>query len=351
MKHTAVIGTGSIGLMLGAFLARGGHDVTLVSQFRPSVAELLSREGIKVTFGPEEWIQPVRAVFWADLPLPEQFDIIFITGKSNDTEDALDKMVPHLAPDGFVTSLQNGINDDVIAARVGEDRVIPCVCFAGGQCPARNHVMTHDGYFIIGEPSGRRTKRLAELAEMLSSVKRVEVTDNIRAGRWKKLSEVCLTVPVATVSGFPLFGSFEDPLVQRVFGRLAGEVMAAEQACGVAPAPIMGLTGPEWAVLALGENSELSAKFLHASRPPIPSQEPPSESGSTGPGMQPSDAYSQDIARGRPLEVWYTNGYVLGKADAAGIDMPVNRKLCEMIRQIEAGARKPCRENLEELAG
>ena len=349
MKHSAVIGTGSIGLMLGAFLARGGYDVTLVSQFRPSVAELLSREGIIVSFGREEWTQPVRAMFWKDLPADEQFDIVFLSGKSNDTADALDKMVPHLAPDGFVTSLQNGINDDIIADRVGKDRVIPCVCFAGGQCPAANHVMTHDGRFIIGEPSGQRTERLEELAVMLSSVKRVEVTDDIRAARWRKLSEVCLTVPVATVSGFPLFGGFEDRLVQRVFGRLAVEVMDVEKSCGIIPEPIMGLTEKEWAALALRDIPELSARFLSASRPPMPSQESAEADRSPGPGLQPSDAYSQDIAKGRPLEVWYTNGYVLEKAGESGIRTPTNERLCEMIRQIEAGTRKPCRDNLKEL--
>lgn len=67
--------------------------------------------------------------------------------------------------------------------------------------------------------------------------------------------------------------------------------------------------------------------------------------------MQPSDAYSNDIAKGRPLEVWYTNGFVMEKAKEAGIGVPVNTRLCGMIREIETGTRKPSRENLAELAG
>ena len=38
----AVVGTGSIGLMMGAFLSRGGYDVTMISQFRSEMAELLA---------------------------------------------------------------------------------------------------------------------------------------------------------------------------------------------------------------------------------------------------------------------------------------------------------------------
>ena len=347
-KHMAVIGTGSIGLMLGAFLARGGHDVTLVSQFRPEMAELLGGEGIRVTFGPETWVQPVKSVFWADIPAGERFDIIFLAGKSNDTRDAMEKMGDHLKPEGFVTSLQNGINDDVIAEYVGPERVMPCVCFAGGQCPEKNHVATHDGYFIIGEPSGKPTERLSELEEILSCVKRVEVTEDIRGGRWKKLSEVCMTVPVATVSGYPLFGGFGEPLVRRVFGRLAGEVMAVEQACGTKPEPIMGLNSDEWAVLAEGEDPALEERFLAATRHPgPPTEETPQPEGVS---FAPSDAYTQDIRKGRPLEVWYTNGYVQQQARALGISTPVNDRLLEMIREIEAGTRKPGRENLLELA-
>ena len=347
-KRMAVIGTGSIGLMLGAFLARNNFDVTLVSQFRPEMAALLNQEGIHVTFGTEKWTQPVHSAYWKDLGIEEQFDIVFITGKSNDTEDAMEKMLPHLKSDGFVTSLQNGINDDVIAQWVGEDRVIPCICFAGGQCPELNHVMTHDGYFIIGEPDGTRTTRLNELEQILSCVKRVEVTDNIRAARWKKLSEVCLTVPVATVSGYPLFSGYEDRLIQQVFGKLACEVMSVEKACGIEPGPIMGLTQSQWASLAYGEAPELSKKFLAAMKRPAPPQTDDAEPQAA---MAPEDAYTQDIHRGRPLEVWYTNGYVGSKAIEHGVSAPVNERMCDMIMEIEAGARKACRDNLVELAG
>ena len=60
-------------------------------------------------------------------------------------------------------------------------------------------------------------------------------------------------------------------------------------------------------------------------------------------------AYTNDIRRHRPLEVWYTNGYVRKRAGELGIPVPVNDRLCELIREIEAGTRKACRENLSEL--
>lgn len=344
MKHMAVVGTGTIGLMLGGFLAKNGYDVTVVSQFRPEMAALLRERGVTVTAGAETWTVPVRALFAGEIPAEERFDILFITGKSNDTEDALEKLAPHLAAEGFVTSLQNGINDLRIADRVGADRVIPCVCFAGGQCPEPAHVITHDGRFIIGELSGEMTDRLWELGEILSCVKSVELTDAIMAARWRKLSEVCLTVPAGCVSGYPLFAGFDDRRMQRLFGRLAAEVMAAEAACGVDPEPIMGLNGAEWTRWSREEDPALEEKFFAANRRPGPPPDAPA-----GARFVPADAYTQDIRRGRPLEIWYTNGWVSEQARLHGLETPVNDAMLDMVREIEAGTRRACPENLDEL--
>lgn len=345
MKQIAVIGTGTIGLMLGAFLTKGGYDVTLVSQFRRETASQLAERGIHVTFGAEDWTVPVRAFYYADIPAEEQFDILFVTGKSNDTADAMQKMTKYLKPDGFVSSLQNGINDGIIAEFVGSEHVIPCVCFAGGQEPEPCHVVTHDGYFIIGELDGSDTQRLRELEQILSCAKRVEVTDRIMAARWRKLSEVCLTVPTATVSGLPLFSGNDHPLVQRLFGKLAVEVMAVQRACGNEPEPIMHLDEADWAKLAAGPDSQTEAKFLAANTMPPP---PPADP--NAPQLAPTDAYTADIRKGRPLEVYYTNGYVTALGEQYGVDVSANQALLNAISAIASGDKAAGIALLEELA-
>ena len=62
------------------------------------------------------------------------------------------------------------------------------------------------------------------------------------------------------------------------------------------------------------------------------------------------EGYAYSRCRGRPLEVWYPNGHVAGRAEEHGIPVPVNDPLCAMIREIEAGTRKASRDNLLELA-
>ncbi len=332
MKHIAVVGTGAIGLMLGAFLTRGGHDVTLISLFRPSTAQSLAVKGVTVSFDGDTWITPVKAVYWADIPPEEKFDLVFITCKSNDTQTALDKMLPHLASDGCVSSLQNGIPDYVIADRAGADRVVPCVCFAGGQVPEPCHVVTHDGYFIIGELSGKITPRLSEIAEILSCAKRAETTGRIIDARWKKLSEVCLTVPLATLTGWAMFEGLDDWRALRLSGRLACEVMDVERAAGITPKPILGFPREKWAVLAKRRDAALEAEFAASNSMPSPG----GEDGESH-GLKPADAYTMDIAKGLPLEIWYTNGYVSSLGRQLGVPTPTVDSELEMIKRIESG--------------
>ena len=46
---------------------------------------------------------------------------------------------------------------------------------------------------------------------------------------------------------------------------------------------------------------------------------------------------AQDIARGKPTEIDALNGYVVARAQALGIDVPVNRTLHALVKLREAG--------------
>ena len=48
----------------------------------------------------------------------------------------------------------------------------------------------------------------------------------------------------------------------------------------------------------------------------------------------------QSLRRGRPTEVDYLNGYIVRKGQAAGVPVPVNTAVVNMIHEIENGSRK-----------
>ena len=102
---------------------------------------------------------------------------------------------PYLAPDGFVVSLQNCINEERIAGVVGWGRVMGCIAslisaelYAPGRIkrtvPLGGSAHT---VFRIGEVHGRTTPRAEYMAGLLSSVDSARVTSNLWGERWSKL--------------------------------------------------------------------------------------------------------------------------------------------------------------------
>jgi 2-dehydropantoate 2-reductase len=50
---------------------------------------------------------------------------------------------------------------------------------------------------------------------------------------------------------------------------------------------------------------------------------------------QAMSSTAQDIARGRPTEIDYLNGYVVRECDALGLPAPVNRTLWALVKLLE----------------
>lgn len=347
INKIAVVGSGVIGTMLAGFLASSGKDVTIVSLFRPETAEFINANGVTVQFGDTILKTPVKSVFAGNLnESTERFDLALISCRSNDTERAVRVISNYMNDGGIYSSLQNGLNDDLMISIVGADTVVPCVCFAGGRMLGPGNVATHDGRFIIGEIDGRSTDRIHQLREILSCAKPTTISDDVLLDRWGKMAEVTLTVPVATISGYPLFANLEDETMQLVYGRLARENFDVAAACGYNLRPIMGLDRAEWTALAAGPDKAVSGKLLdNAVRPPK------IEEGQADPMLDgpPKDAYSSDIEKGLPLEIDYTNGYIVNQGRRSGVPTPAHSLIVKMIHEISEGNRKRSPQNLLEL--
>ncbi len=339
----AVVGTGVIGTLAGGYMTMGGYDVTMISVFRRNAVEAMKEKGVCIHFEGKEYRTPVKAVFVEDIPAEEMFDLVLITGKSNDTETMMTKMLPHLAENGVVSSLQNGINEDVIIPLVGEKRVIPCVCFTGGCSLAPGEVENHDGFLVVGELNGETTPRVTELAKILNSIKPTSISGEIMKKRWEKLAEICMGVPLACVSGYHQFCGNHDKRIQRMFARIACETFRVARACGYELEKIGLMTEEEMKALAVQDVAELSYRIAHH---PMAKEEPPE--GAVGLAAL-VDAYTADIRKGVPLEIYYANGYIIRKAHETGVAVPAHENVVEMVRQIEAGERTAKKENLEEL--
>src|SRR3989441_10592532 len=123
--HFTIIGAGAIGGTVGAHLVRGGHEVLFVDRDRPHV-DAINTAGLTIE-GRETFT--VRATAVPPDALRESVrgripDAVLLCVKAMHTAAAVDALAPLLAPDNFVVSLQNGLNEKVIAARIGAARTV-----------------------------------------------------------------------------------------------------------------------------------------------------------------------------------------------------------------------------------
>src|SRR5690349_14317257 len=128
-KRIAFVGAGAVGGYVGGHLAQFGEDVTLIDPW-PEHIEAIRGRGLELDGMTAEERFAVKSAKTMHLTevqgLSKQrpIDIAFVSVKSYDTEWATMLIRPYLAPDGYVVSLQNCINEERIAAIVGWGRTV-----------------------------------------------------------------------------------------------------------------------------------------------------------------------------------------------------------------------------------
>jgi 2-dehydropantoate 2-reductase len=301
-----VVGAGAIGGTIGARLARDGHSVLLCDADAAHVAAV-NEHGLALEGPVETLTVAAPAVTPDDLP---ELGAVLLAVKSQDTAAALEAIEPRLAPDGFVVSLQNGVNEPAIAARLGEERTVGAFVNFGADWLAPGRIFVGGrGALYVGELDGRPSERVERLVRDLPDAK---ATGNILGFLWGKEAYGAMLFATA-VSDLSIADALAEPRYRGVFVQLAREVLAA------APVPIESFDGfdpddLEASVDRLVEFNRRSAK-TH------------------------SGIYRDLMVRKRPTE----------KAILADIEGPLLRRTLELIGEIEAGRRTCEIANLELL--
>jgi len=325
-ERLAVFGAGAIGSVLGGYLTRAGHDVTLIDMW-PAHVEAMAQRGLTVTAQDEEFTVPVRAVHLTDAcRLREPFDVVFLSVKSYDTAWAARFVERHLAPTGVIVSAQNGINEEAIASVVGYPRTIGCVVTLGAGLYDPGHVIRTSSparpSFVVGELTGMTTARLRALAALLSAGGQSRVTSNLWGERWAKLATNSMANPIAGITGMGSAELRANPAVFPILVAIAAEALRVASALGVEVEPLGGIPAAAYldaargvGLAALREQVAETGRNLGAGRPSL----------------------LQDIGKGRRTEVEYLNGTVVRKGREAGVPTPMNQAVVEVVQRLEAG--------------
>jgi 2-dehydropantoate 2-reductase len=338
-KHIVFIGAGAVGGYVGGHLARAGEDVTLVDPW-PAHVDAINRDGMHLGGSQGEHVVRVRALHLCDVQtlVRKPADIAIIATKSFDTEWATQMIRQYLSPQGYVVSMQNGINEERIAGVVGWGRTVGCAlstisvnCHAPGRI-SRFQQPGGERYtvFRVGEVHGRVTARVTELARLLNAVDSARVTQNLWGERWTKLTANTITHGLLGATGLDNRAVYvERGHVHRLGVKLAAEAIAVGRALGYDLGTVLGIDPDHWLGAGNGDAAALQTVRDGLSAWMATLLEPSQSS------------VGRDVARGRRTEIDYTNGLVADKGAEVGVPAPTHAALTAIVRRIDAGELVP----------
>ena len=316
-------GAGAIGGVVGAYLKRAGVDVTFVD-IVPGHVAAIAGAGLRITGPVEEFSVQAPAL------LPDAvtglWARIFLCVKAHHTEAAARALAPHLAPDGYVLSLQNGLNENTIAGVVGAERTMGAFVNFGADWISPGEILFGNrGAVVLGELDGRMTPRLEALHGLMRLFEpdAVAVPD-IWSYLWGKLGYGAMLFAQA-LGEASIADCLARPELLPVWRALGGEAVTVALAEGVEP---LGFNGFDPEAFRPGA-SEAAARASVAAMVEF-----------NRPSAKTHSGVWRDIAvRRRLTEV---DAQILPIAEIGathGLACPATRKLVELIHAAERHER------------
>ena len=319
-----VIGAGAIGGVTASFLAKAGWPVTLVTK-HDEVTALANADGLKITG--VRGAETVRVPAVTDIEdVTGTYRLCLIATKAYDLQDCARRVLPRLAEDALVVSMQNGICTDALAGVVGARRTVGCVIGFGATLHAPGAMeMTSTGEFVIGMPDRSLPPLLETLREALEAVAPTRVSDDIYAELYSKLIvNACITA-LGAVCGLRLGEMMRRSDARRIFLGIIDE--------GVQVANAMKLVIPPY-------GGKLDYHRLMSGRGPADHLRRHLTIRVVGLKYRRLKSSSlQSLERGRMTEIQYFNGYIARKGAECGVRCPINERLTAMVGEIERRER------------
>jgi 2-dehydropantoate 2-reductase len=314
-------GGGAIGGILAAYWARAGVPVLLVDIVREHV-EACRTNGLKIEGPVEEFTQIVPSA------TPDEvkgvYKCIVLAVKAQATATALKQLLPHLAPDGYILSAQNGLNEIAIAEAAGPERTMGCFVNYGADWLGPGQILYGNrGAVVVGEIDGSIRPRTDDMFARLKIFEpNAVLTDNIWGYLWGKLAYGAMLFATALTPD-SMAANFADAERFEIFNRLGREVMTTARAHKIVPIGFNGFDPEAFAPEASIERSRESIAALARFN---------STSAKTHSGIW------RDLAiRKRKTEVDPQIGIIAQLANASGVPVPTLEKLVALIHDIEDG--------------
>lgn len=222
-----VVGAGAVGGYFGARLQAAGRDVSFL--VRPARAALLRQHGLRVKSPAGDLNLRELKLVQRDQLTP-QYDLVILSCKAYDLDDAIDSFAPAIGPKTAILPLLNGMRHlDILAEKFGEERVLGGQCVVASTLDAEGIIVHLNAFhgLTFGERTGGTSERVEAIREALSGAGfDVRLSEDILQSMWEKWTMLatlasCTSMMRASI-GDILQGPGGLPFLEGVLAECAG---------------------------------------------------------------------------------------------------------------------------------
>jgi 2-dehydropantoate 2-reductase len=247
-----VYGAGAVGGLMAAWLARAGHEVSVVA--RGAQLDAIRRDGLRVQSKGKTDSFRIKAE--ADPAMLGAQDYVLVTVKAQSLTQVAETISPLLGKDTSVVTAMNGVPwwffhklkfkngterlesldpGGMLSRAIPTERVVGCVIHLAASTPQPGLVSHNMGSkLILGEPGGENTARTKRIAEALAAAGfEVVVTSTIEKEFWVKLLGNVSFNPVSALTVTTADKLIENVEVKTYMVEIIREVLAIGRAVGV----------------------------------------------------------------------------------------------------------------------
>ena len=330
--RAAIYGAGSLGTILGAYIAKSGGNIELINRNKAHI-EALQHNGAKVS-GTVNFTQKVTA--YTPDAMSGKYDIIFLMTKQQQNKEVVTFLKDFLADDGVIVTMQNGIPELLIGEIVGEERVLGCTVAWGatmqepGVCELTSAPDSLS--FSIGSLSANTSHHIDSVKTLLEMMGTVEVDSNFIGSRWSKLLINSAFSGMSAVLGCTFGEAAKNKSSRRIVQALIKECIDVCAAGNIKIEPVQGKD-----IVKLLDYKTRLKKAISLFIIPIAIRK----------HAKLKASMLQDLEKNKKTEVDAINGIASAFGRKVSIPTPMNDKVVEIVHRIEDGELRPSFDNLK----
>jgi 2-dehydropantoate 2-reductase len=331
--RAAILGAGSIGTVIGAFISHAGKQIDLVDTNEEHV-RALNEHGATVT-GSVNLNVPVTAL--TPDQLQGSYDLVFLLTKQTSTERTLEGLLRHLHPTSTICTLQNGIPEDVVEGIVGPGRTIGGAVGFGATWVRDATSSLTSSYeslkafaFEIGEIDGQDRPRLHKVKEYLECVGTTKISSDLLGIRYAKLLMNATFSGMSAALGCTFGEILDHPRAMTCLAFIADECIKVAHAQQIRLVPMQG---EDLEFFELESSTDIPSKMTLYNK--IWRQHALLKA-----------SMLQDLEKNRETEIEYINGLVCRKGREHHVPTPFNARVVKLITEAQRTRRVTSFENI-----